>query len=121
MTNQEIEIRKEEILAEQRKLNLALKIIQSDSIIPCQGTKMAISQYKHMIEKTNQDLYDLAELAKENVKTEQESVKTETDNKNVNDFIKLMTAKDLDEFVDIIRSNEVLTSEVLRLCKILGI
>lgn len=61
MTHDEAIAAREVLLAEQRKLNQAIKIMQSDSIPPCAGVTMAIGQYRRRLAAIDNDIREIAE------------------------------------------------------------
>ena len=61
MTHDEAIAAREVLIAEQRKLNQAIKIMQSDSIPPCAGVTMAIGQYRRRLAAIDNDIREIAE------------------------------------------------------------
>lgn len=61
MTQEEAIAAREELLAEQRKLRLAVRVLQSDTIVPCAGISMAIGQYNRRIVKIDEEIRELAD------------------------------------------------------------
>lgn len=61
MTHDEAIAAREVLIAEQRKLNQAIKIMQSDSIPPCAGVTMAIGQYRRRLAAIDDDIREIAE------------------------------------------------------------
>ena len=61
MTHEEAIAAREVLVAEQRKLNQAIKIMQSDSIPPCAGVTMAIGQYRRRLAAIDNDIREIAE------------------------------------------------------------
>ena len=60
MTLQEAIDKREELLVEQRKLNLAIKVLKSETIVPCAGIMMAIGQYERRLEAIDREIRALA-------------------------------------------------------------
>ncbi|MCF0117596.1 MAG: hypothetical protein HUJ61_06090 [Bacilli bacterium] len=60
MTMQEAIQKREELLAEERKLNQAIKILNSESIPKCAGIIMAIGQYKRRISEITEEIKECA-------------------------------------------------------------
>ena len=54
MTMQEAIEKRETLLAEERKLNHAIKVMQSDTIPSCAGVTMAIGQYRRRLREIRQ-------------------------------------------------------------------
>lgn len=61
MTHGEAIAAREVLIAEQRKLNQAIKIMLSDSIPPCAGVTMAIGQYRRRLAAIDNDIREIAE------------------------------------------------------------
>lgn len=61
--------KREELLVEQRKLNLAIKVISSDTCPMNAGIRMAISQYKKRINEIDSELKTLADSVTDNVQS----------------------------------------------------
>jgi hypothetical protein len=61
MTLQEAIDKREELLVEQRKLNLAIKVLKSETIVPCAGIMMAIGQYERRIESIDNEIRTLGD------------------------------------------------------------
>ena len=61
MTLQEAIDKREELLVEQRKLNLAIKVLKSETIVPCAGIMMAIGQYERRLEVIDNEIRALGD------------------------------------------------------------
>lgn len=66
--NEAIEIR-EKLLAEQRRLNAAVKVLESDTCPTNAGIRMAISQYKARISLIDEEIRELADQIEPEVQT----------------------------------------------------
>ena len=62
MTQQEAIDTRELLVAEQRKLRHGITVLKSDTITPCAGVSLAISQYTRRIEQIDRDIRELADL-----------------------------------------------------------
>ena len=60
MNMQEAINKREELLAEERKINQAIKILNSDSIPKCAGITMAIGQYNRRLREITEEIRELA-------------------------------------------------------------
>ena len=49
------------LLVEQRKIRQAVRILKSESIIPCAGVSMAIGQYNRRLHQIDDDIREIAE------------------------------------------------------------
>ena len=61
MTQEEAINARELLLVEQRKVRQAIRILQSESIIPCAGISMAIGQYNRRLHQIDDDICQIAE------------------------------------------------------------
>ena len=61
MTQEEAINARELLLVEQRKVRQAIRILQSESIIPCAGISMAIGQYNRRLHQIDDDIRRIAE------------------------------------------------------------
>lgn len=61
MTQEEAINARELLLVEQRKVRQAIRILQSESIIPCAGISMAIGQYNRRLRQIDDDIREIAE------------------------------------------------------------
>lgn len=61
MTQEEAINARELLVVEQRKLRQAIRILQSESIIPCAGVTMAIGQYNRRLNQIDEDIRAIAE------------------------------------------------------------
>lgn len=61
MTQEEAINARELLLVEQRKLRQAVRILQSESIVPCAGISMAIGQYNRRLIQIDDDIRKIAE------------------------------------------------------------
>lgn len=61
MTQEEAINARELLLVEQRKVRQAIRILQSESIIPCAGISMAIGQYNRRLHQIDDDIREIAE------------------------------------------------------------
>ena len=61
MTQEEAINAREVLLVEQRKVRQAIRILQSESIIPCAGISMAIGQYNRRLHQIDDDIRQIAE------------------------------------------------------------
>ena len=61
MTQEEAINARELLLVEQRKVRQAIRILQSESIIPCAGISMAIGQYNRRLHQIDDDIRQIAE------------------------------------------------------------
>lgn len=74
MTMQEAIEKRETLLAEERKLNHAIKVMQSDTIPSCAGVTMAIGQYRRRLREITEEIRELADNIDEQA-TENQHVK----------------------------------------------
>ena len=70
MTLNEAIEKREELLAEERKLNQAKKILQSESIPHCAGITMAMGQYNRRLAEITDEIKELADSVKPEPKEE---------------------------------------------------
>jgi hypothetical protein len=84
MTLNEAIEKREELLAEERKLNQARKILQSESIPQCAGITMAIGQYNRRLAEITEEIKELADSVKPEPK---EEPKTE---RNIDDDVQFL-------------------------------
>ena len=68
MTREEQIKKRDDLVAEQRKINLAIKILKSDSIPMNEGVKYALIQYQERIKKIDNELRELADQAVDTTK-----------------------------------------------------
>ena len=61
MTQEEAINARELLLVEQRKIRQAVRILKSESIIPCAGVSMAIGQYNRRLHQIDDDIREIAE------------------------------------------------------------
>ena len=61
MTQEEAINARELLLVEQRKIRQAVRILKSESIIPCAGVSMAIGQYNRRLQQIDDDIREIAE------------------------------------------------------------
>ena len=61
MTQEEAINARELLLVEQRKVRQAIRILQSESIIPCAGISMAIGQYNRRLHQIDDNIHEIAE------------------------------------------------------------
>ena len=61
MTQEEAINAREILLAEQRKVRQAIKILKSESIIPCAGISMAIGQYNRRLHEIDDEIHTIAD------------------------------------------------------------
>ncbi|MBR0294386.1 MAG: hypothetical protein IJQ67_00585 [Bacilli bacterium] len=61
MTQEEAINARELLLVEQRKVRQAIRILQSESIIPCAGISMAIGQYNRRLHQIDENIREIAE------------------------------------------------------------
>ena len=61
MTQEEAINAREILLAEQRKVRQAIKILKSESIIPCAGISMAIGQYNRRLHEIDDEIRTIAD------------------------------------------------------------
>ena len=61
MTQEEAINARELLLVEQRKVRQAIRILQSESIIPCAGISMAIGQYNRRLHQIDDNIREIAE------------------------------------------------------------
>ena len=61
MTQEEAINAREILLAEQRKVRQAIKILKSESIIPCAGISMAIGQYNRRLHEIDDEIRSIAD------------------------------------------------------------
>lgn len=61
MTQEEAITAREVLVGEQRKLRLSIKILQSESIIPCAGVTMAIGQYNRRLAQIDNEIRQIAD------------------------------------------------------------
>lgn len=61
MTQEEAINACELLLVEQRKIRQDIRILQSDSIIPCAGISMAIGQYNRCLHQIDDDIREIAD------------------------------------------------------------
>ena len=74
MTMQEAIEKRETLLAEERKLNHAIKVMQSGTIPSCAGVTMAIGQYHRRLREITEEIRELADNIDEQA-TENQHVK----------------------------------------------
>ena len=61
MTQEEAINARELLLVEQRKVRQAIRILQSESIVPCAGISMAIGQYNRRLRQIDDDIRQIAD------------------------------------------------------------
>lgn len=80
MTMQEAIEKRETLLAEERKINHAIKVLHSDTIPQCAGITMAIGQYNRRLREITEEIREIADEYEADVAQEakqEEKPKTE--------------------------------------------
>lgn len=78
MTTQEAIAKREELLAEERKINHAIRVLESDTIPRVAGITMALGQYRRRLNEITEEIRACADAITPTTTTEQQSVTAET-------------------------------------------
>lgn len=87
MTQQEAIEQREKLLARQRKLNHAIKILRSDTFEPCPCIDAAIRDYEDKVKAIDQRIVQLANQLEESIRRNRAAQQAKRSNMDLNDIV----------------------------------